>query len=186
MKPSAVYMLKWIKNHWSRWWLVAWSVPNHYLNQWWNCVNWAFRNKFQWNVIQNSHIYILENTCGNVVYEMAAISCRPQCVIQRSDEKLIDVYRLWYLVCTTKCCLFRRRSNWTWRLTGVTGLCEGNPSVTSNAEDVSIWWRHHDSAPWWQATTSIPITSIYIQWNLSVTTTSIIKFITCDLFSYVI
>ena len=37
---------------------------------------------------------------------------------------------------------------------GVTGLCEGNSPVTgelppqkaSNAEDVSIWWRHHDYA----------------------------------------
>ena len=26
----------------------------------------------------------------------------------------------------------------------VTGLCEGKPPVTSNAENVSIWWRHHD------------------------------------------
>ena len=36
----------------------------------------------------------------------------------------------------------------------VTGLCEGNSPVTrefpalraSNAENVSIWWRHHDFA----------------------------------------
>ena len=36
---------------------------------------------------------------------------------------------------------------------GVTGLCAGNSPVTgeflaqmaSNAENVSIWWRHHDS-----------------------------------------
>ena len=35
----------------------------------------------------------------------------------------------------------------------VTGLCEGKPPVTqrdSNAENVSIWWRHHveDMAKW--------------------------------------
>ena len=35
------------------------------------------------------------------------------------------------------------------------------------------------------ATGSLTITAQYIQWNLSVTTTSIIKFITCDLFSNV-
>ena len=46
--------------------------------------------------------------------------------------------------------LFRRRSNKTSKLR-VTGLCAGNSPVTgefpvqmaSNAETVSIWWRHH-------------------------------------------
>ena len=46
--------------------------------------------------------------------------------------------------------LFRRRSKKALKLR-VTDLCEGNPSVTdgfpsqrdSNAEKVSIWWRHH-------------------------------------------
>ena len=47
--------------------------------------------------------------------------------------------------------LFRRRSKKTPKLRG-TGLCEGNSPVTgdvpsqraSNAENVSIWWRHHE------------------------------------------
>ena len=47
--------------------------------------------------------------------------------------------------------LFRCRSQKTSKLR-VTGLCEGNSPVTgefpsqraSNAENVSIWWRHHD------------------------------------------
>ena len=47
--------------------------------------------------------------------------------------------------------LFRNRSKKTWKL-HVTGLCDGNPLVTggfpwqrtSNVENVSIWWRHHD------------------------------------------
>ena len=47
--------------------------------------------------------------------------------------------------------LFRRRSKKTWKLR-VTGLCAGNSPGTgefpaqmaSNAENVSIWWRHHD------------------------------------------
>ena len=46
--------------------------------------------------------------------------------------------------------LFKRRSKKTSKLR-VTGLCEGNSPVTgefpaqraSNAENVSIWWRHH-------------------------------------------
>ena len=47
--------------------------------------------------------------------------------------------------------LFRRRSKKTSKLR-VTGLCEGNSPVTSefptqrtsNTENVSIWWRHHE------------------------------------------
>ena len=52
---------------------------------------------------------------------------------------------------------FRRRSKKTSKLS-VTGLCAGNSPVTgefptqmaSNAENASIWWRHHDSTelPW--------------------------------------
>ena len=48
--------------------------------------------------------------------------------------------------------LFRRRSKKTSQLR-VTGLCEGNSPGTgefpaqmaSNAENVSIWWRHHET-----------------------------------------
>ena len=50
--------------------------------------------------------------------------------------------------------LFRRKSKKTSKLL-VTGLCVDNPPVTggypsqraSNAENVSIWWRHHGD--WW-------------------------------------
>ena len=52
----------------------------------------------------------------------------------------------------------RRKSKKTSRLR-VTGLCEGNPQVNSefpaqrasNAENVSIWWRHH--VLWWGVST---------------------------------
>ena len=51
-------------------------------------------------------------------------------------------------------CLFRRRSKKTSKLR-VTGLCAGNSPMTgefpaqkdSNAENVSIWWRHHATRP---------------------------------------
>ena len=51
--------------------------------------------------------------------------------------------------------LFRRRSKKTLKLR-VTGLCAGNspgtgefPAQTaSNAENVSIWWRHHEYITW--------------------------------------
>ena len=35
-----------------RQWLVAYSAPSHYLNQYWAIVNWTLRNKFQWDIYQ--------------------------------------------------------------------------------------------------------------------------------------
>ena len=62
--------------------------------------------------------------------------------------------------------LFRRWSKKTSKL-HVTGLCVGNSPVTgefpaqmaSNAEHVSIWWRHHALAPPWVAVsdTGLPL-----------------------------
>ena len=54
-----------------------------------------------------------------------------------------------HLICWLKI-LFSRTSKNTLKLR-VTGLCEGNPAMTGafrsqkaiNAENVSIWWRHH-------------------------------------------
>ena len=43
-------------------------------------VNYNLKNKFQWNLKQDSHIFIQENTYENVVWKMAAILSLPQCV----------------------------------------------------------------------------------------------------------
>ena len=56
------------------------TAPSHYLNQWWNIVNWTLRNKLQWNFNRNLIIFIQENPFQNVVWKMAAILSRPQCV----------------------------------------------------------------------------------------------------------
>ena len=77
---SDAYMRQWFNHHWFRQWLVAWSLPNHYLNQCWNIVSWTFGNKLQWNLNQNSYIFIQENAFENVVWKMAAILSRLQCV----------------------------------------------------------------------------------------------------------
>ena len=58
----------------------TWSVPSHYLNQWWNIVNWTYRNKLWWNFNRNSYIFIQENAFETGVWEMAAILSRPQFV----------------------------------------------------------------------------------------------------------
>ena len=60
--------------------------------------------------------------------------------------------------------LFRRSSKKTSKFR-VTGLCEGNSSMTgefpaqrsSNAENVSIWLRHHSKTVWLPLTTSVTI-----------------------------
>ena len=54
--------------------------PSHYLNQWWNIVTSNLRNKFPWNRKRNSFIFVQENPFENVVWEMASILSRPQCV----------------------------------------------------------------------------------------------------------
>ena len=38
----------------------AWTAPSHYLNQYWNAVNWTVRKKLQWNFNRNSNIFIQE------------------------------------------------------------------------------------------------------------------------------
>ena len=59
---------------------IIWSAPSHYLNQCWYIVNWTPRNKLQLNVNRNSYTFIQENPFENVVWKMAAILSRPQCV----------------------------------------------------------------------------------------------------------
>ena len=46
---------------------------SHCLNQCWNIVNWAPRNKLQWNYNRNSCIFIQENVFECVVCDMSAV-----------------------------------------------------------------------------------------------------------------
>ena len=48
--------------------------------QCWNIVNWTIGNKLQWNLNRNLYIVIQENAFEIVVWKMAAILSRPQCV----------------------------------------------------------------------------------------------------------
>ena len=52
-------------HHWFRRWLVACSVPSHYLNQCWLIVKWTPGNILQSNL--NFIIFIQENAIENVV-----------------------------------------------------------------------------------------------------------------------
>ena len=44
------------------------------MNQWWLFVNWTLVNKIQWNLNQNTTIFIQENNFENAIYKMVAIS----------------------------------------------------------------------------------------------------------------
>ena len=71
--------------------------------------------------------------------------------------------------------LVRRRSKKTSKLR-VTGLCEGNSPVTgeflapmtSNAENVSIWWRHHvgELSPLPRHSNSFGVMKLQFSWKL--------------------
>ena len=80
LRPGDAYMRQWTSHYCFRQWLVAWPAPSHYLNQCWNIVYWTLRNKLRWNVNRNSYIFIQENAFQNVVWKMAAILSRSQCV----------------------------------------------------------------------------------------------------------
>ena len=67
-------------HYWFKYWLVAWPVTSHYLNQCWNIVNWTRRNRLKWNPNRNSHSFIQENVSENVVWETPAILYLPPCV----------------------------------------------------------------------------------------------------------
>ena len=59
-------------------WLVACLALTHYLNQCWHVVNGFIRNKLQWNLDENSNIFIQENVSENVVCNMSAILSQSQ------------------------------------------------------------------------------------------------------------
>ena len=61
-------------------WFRQWLAPSHYLNQCWNIVNRTFGSKLQGNLNRNWYVVIHENTFENVVWKMAAILSRSQCV----------------------------------------------------------------------------------------------------------
>ena len=49
--------------------------------------NWTLKNKLQRNLYRNSNIFIQENAFQNVVWKMAAILSRPQCVNVKLNMK---------------------------------------------------------------------------------------------------
>ena len=62
-------------------WLVACSVPSHYLNKCWRIVNRILMNKFKWdfNKTKNTHNSIQKSEFKNVVWAMSVIFQASMC-----------------------------------------------------------------------------------------------------------
>ena len=92
----------------------------------------------------------------SLVITMSTDELAPDGLVQEQIHSLQWRHNERYSVTNHRCLdcllnrLFRRGSKKIWKLR-VSGLCEGNPPVTggflsqsaSDAESVSIWWRHH-------------------------------------------
>ena len=89
------------------------------------------RNKLQWHLNRNSYIFIQENAFENVVWEMAAILSRPQCVnnlallggwisVITVGTNFVNMYRLgsWNLTINWKESL-----DWSWMMMPEFWLC---------------------------------------------------------------
>ena len=96
----------------------------------------------------SSHFNSLGNSLGNRRWLKSALTSVIVALQWRHNEHdCVSNHR--HLDCSLDR-LFRRRSKKTSKFCA-TGLCEGNSPVTgeflsqrtSNAENVSIWWRHH-------------------------------------------
>ena len=78
--PSAAYILQWIRSALVQ--IMAWCLVGakqlsepmlEYFMR-------TIRNKLQWDFNRNLYIFVQENAFENVVWKMAAILSRPQCV----------------------------------------------------------------------------------------------------------
>ena len=69
------------------------QATSHYLNQCWNIVNSNLRNTLQWNLQRNSYHFIQENAFEMVVWNLAAILSRPQCVNKLSSSDATNLFK---------------------------------------------------------------------------------------------
>ena len=135
------------------------TCNSRYLNQCWLMGNWNIsENKIKMqkrNIFQKMHLNCLLLNFNHLVRFMALTNPRFSSssnwiTLQRRHNEHDGVSNHQPHHCLLNR-LFRHRSKRISKLC-VTGLCEGNSPVTgefpaqraSNAENVSIWWRHHD------------------------------------------
>ena len=118
------------------WHLMA---PNHYLNQCWLIISEGQWHQSDGNFTKNNSPINLTENFENEKFRPLQWRHNGHDGVSNHQPHLCLLNRL-----------VRRRSKKTSKLR-VTGLCAGNAPVTSefpaqmasNAENVSIWWRHH-------------------------------------------
>ena len=59
---------------------LIYSTPSHYLPQCWVIVNWTLRKKLQWDINQNTKLFIHKRIIEYIVCEIAAIFSRGRAV----------------------------------------------------------------------------------------------------------
>ena len=97
----------------------------------------------------NNHKHVTANLCGAMAFRKCVQVARNGLQLHWRQNERIGVSDHQPHDCLLNC-LFRRKSKKTSKLR-VTGICAGNSPLTgefpsqmaSNAENVSIWWRHH-------------------------------------------
>ena len=134
-----------ISQQWFRYWLGACSVPCHYLNKWWHkCLIFYDFHMSQWvnwvspNYINSSWSIRVHCSPGSIHaanLEDVKVSRSLQC--RHNERDGVSNHQPYDCFLSR---LFRHRSKKTSQLNG-----EFPAQRASNAENGSIWWRHHGS-----------------------------------------
>ena len=156
--------------------------------------HWTLRNKVQWNINRNSCIFIQENASEIVVWKMAAILSRPQCVnilLSPSGHNDNNILKL-VCVCWTLECARRSGTKGTYG----SCLCDekwrfGRRSSAANAMILyhHILWNMHMFDLYSRVEvvmyqTYFPPTVTHTKLSLGVSHTSLSKPITCNFYIY--
>ena len=101
----------------------------------WPRLNQHIEDRTKWSIFCRQQLWLNSNTVSGFHYS--------DVIMGTMASQIVGVS----IVCWTVCSGCRCRSKKTSK-PRVTGLCEGNQPVTSqgasNAENISIWWRHHE------------------------------------------
>ena len=108
---------KWVSemgHHWFKYWLGAYLVPRHYLNQCRLFTKLDSGTNFRHFFNQNTKYFIFGNTCENVICQMLDILQKPECVVEWHlfpDLPNIDQLIVWN-ICQVLKEQFEIKPNW--------------------------------------------------------------------------
>ena len=150
--------------HWFRQWLFVHWAPSHYLNPCLDIGNWTLKNTFLWYLNQLSSRHCIWKCClqtlCHFIFNVFNVYCSNlscfniyhyNAVIMGAIASQITSLKIVFSTVYLDTCRWKKTSKLR-----VTGLCAGNlpkagefpAQMASNAENVSIWWRHHDIRRW--------------------------------------